>query len=174
MAISKEMWKKLNEQITHEYYAAHLYLQMAAEFERMNLRIFAQRFYIQIEEERLHARKFYDHLIGRGEKVELGKMDAPKKSWKTPLEIMKAAHEHEVYITKLIDDLVKQCEKDGDYASRGMLQYFVDEQVEELAWTSELIELINMSGNQILYVESRLQELIIKINQKAAAKPAVK
>lgn len=167
MAISKEMWKKLNEQVTHEYYAAHLYLQMAAEFERMNLRVFAQKFYIHVEEERMHAKKFFDHLIGRGEKVELGKLDAPKKTWKTALEIMKAAYEHEVHITKLIDELVKQCEKDNDYASRGMLQWFVDEQVEELAWTSELISLIDLAGNQILYVESRLMNTLA---QKPAGK----
>lgn len=160
MTMSKEMWKMLNEQITHEYYAAHLYLQMAAEFERLNLRVFAQKFYLQVDEERSHAKKFFDHLVSRGEKIELGKLDAPKHAWKSALDIVKAAYDHEVFVTKLIDDLMALSIKENDFASRSMLQWFVDEQVEELEWTSELIELINMAGNQILYVESRLMNTL--------------
>jgi len=123
--------KSLNDQIKHELDSAHLYLAMAAHFEAENLPGFARWMQLQSNEERGHAMRIYQHLSDRGVRVALSAIDAPPASFGSPLSIFEAALEHEKKITGLIHSLYAQALQVADYPAQVMLQWFVEEQVEE-------------------------------------------
>ncbi len=157
MALSEKMIQKLNEQVTAEFYSAYYYLGMAVAFDRMGLKILAQRFFQQTDEERLHGMKILQYLLTVGAPVELAEIKKPKQGWSSAEEIIQAAREHEAYVTSLINELVAQAEEDKDYATRSFLQWFVDEQVEEEASMQELLDLVRMAGpDRLIWVEQRI------------------
>jgi ferritin len=56
--------------------------------------------------------------------------------------------EHERYISGRIIDLYKLAQQEGEYASYTLLQWFVDEQVEEEASASEIVEMLKLAGEK--------------------------
>ena len=129
--IKKKIRDAFNEQIQHELFSAYLYLSMAAYFHSLGFDGMAQWMRVQTMEEMTHAMKFFDHINEREGDVELLEIEKPQTKWKSPLEAFKAALKHEKFITGKINDLVKLSNKESDFASKSLLQWFVDEQVEE-------------------------------------------
>ncbi|MCE5186837.1 MAG: ferritin [Planctomycetaceae bacterium] len=129
--IKKKIEKAFNQQINAETYSAYLYLSMSAALERMNLPGFANWMRVQAQEEMTHAMKFFQHIIERGGKVVLAAIDAPPIDWKNVTEIFKEALGHEEKVTGLINDLVDLAAAEKDHAASPMLQWFVNEQIEE-------------------------------------------
>ncbi len=159
MLISAKMCKKLNEQVTHEFYASHLYLEMACAFHVQGLRVFSQRFFKQTQEEREHALKLAKYVLDVGGEVKLAGIDKPTGDFSSAKIMVKAAIDHEMKITKQINDLVALAQGEDDHATRNLLQWFVDEQVEEVGSMAELLQLIEMAGEKnLLLVEARLAQ----------------
>jgi len=160
--ISKKMTTALNKQIAEELKSEYIYLAMAFKFEDMNLPVFAKWFYKQAEEEHEHGMKIAKYIVDQGASVDLEKIDAPKATWKTAQDICNAAVEHEKYITKCIHDLVKAARKENDIATEQMLQWFVQEQVEEVATTSELADMVALAKQpgQLLQLENRVWRMV--------------
>ncbi|MFH1404313.1 MAG: ferritin [Candidatus Altiarchaeota archaeon] len=142
--ISDKMQDAMNEQMNAELYSSYLYLSMSAYFEDRNLSGFAQWMRVQAQEELIHAMKFYTHVIDRGGRVELKAIDLPPKEWKSPLEVFEEAYKHELKVTGLINSLVDLAQGEKDYASNSMLQWFVDEQVEEEASADDIVQKLRM------------------------------
>jgi ferritin len=145
--IGKKMQEAFNKQINEEMYSSYLYLSMAAYFESISLPGFARWFNVQSHEEWFHGMKFYRHIVERGGRVELQAIKEPKKEWSSPLEAFKDSLEHEKYITQRIDKLMDLSVEEKDYASRSLLTWFVDEQVEEEASVTEIVDKIEMTGD---------------------------
>jgi len=137
--INKKMEQAINNQINAEFYSAYLYLAMAADFDSINLKGFAQWMRTQAMEEMTHGKKFYDFLMNRGGKVVLADIKAPPKSWKTPLVAFQDAYKHEEKVTSLINELVDLSIEIKDYATNAFLQWFVNEQVEEESSLNDII-----------------------------------
>jgi len=103
--------------------------------------------------------KFFDHLIERGGDVELQSIEQPPSEWKSPLEAFKGALDHERMITGTINDLYKIADDENDYASRTMLQWFIDEQVEEETNAEKnvrMLEIAGESGQALLMIDKDL------------------
>lgn len=145
--LNKKMQDALNKQITREMYASNLYLSMAAYFAAQNLNGFASWMKIQAEEETQHALKIFDFMLDRGGQPIVSALTAPPTKWKTPLEAFEAAYEHEQLVTGWIYELVEISLKEKDYATHAMLQWFVNEQVEEEANTSQIVDKLKLIGN---------------------------
>lgn len=157
MMISKDMVAGLNGQIANEMSASHKYLAMAYCFEGMGLKVFARRFMEQAEEERGHALKIAKYILDVGGKVALDAVDKPRGDYKNAREIIQGAVDSELTVTRQINDLMAQAEKEKDYATRSFLKWFVDEQVEEVSTMSELLQWVTLAGEQnVFQVESRL------------------
>lgn len=137
----------INEQITHEFYASHLYLAMAAHFEQKNYDGFAQWFRLQSEEEKAHALKLFDFLVERGESIELGQIDKPPSEFGSPVDAFKAALAHEKKVTGLINTCYAAAVEAKDYPSQVMLQWFIEEQVEEEDVTGTAVDRLQMAGD---------------------------
>jgi ferritin len=142
--IDGKMEKAINEQINAELYSAYLYLAMAAYFESANLPGFANWMRVQFQEELAHAMKFYDHMIERNGRVELKAISAPAKSWKGVVPVFEETLAHEREVTALIHKLVDLALKLGDHATNAMLQWFVNEQVEEESTAERILEELKM------------------------------
>ncbi len=148
-----------NEQIQHELYSGYLYLSIAAYFHSQGLDGMAQWMRVQALEEQTHAIKFFDHIIERDGEVELLEIKKPPTVWKSPLEAFRDAYKHEQFITGKINELVKLSKSENDYASGSLLQWFVDEQVEEEASASKNVqnlELTGESGHGLLMLDREL------------------
>ena len=145
--ISKKLQDAINGQISHEFYSSYMYLSMSAYFQTANLPGFANWMMIQSQEEYSHALKFYKHIIERGGKVELEAIDKPKADYKNPLDVMKKVLEHEQKVTGLINALYELAVKEKDYPGQIMLQWFIEEQVEEEKNAAEVIHLLKQIGD---------------------------
>lgn len=161
MMISEAMHKKLDEQVGNEFFASHSYLAMACAFEDMGLKVFAKRFYLQADEERGHALKIVKYLIDVDARALLAAIPAPKTRFESAEEILEDALKHELKVTSQINDLMALAEKDKDYATRSFLQWYVTEQVEEVANIREILALAKMAGpKQMLQLESRIYRMM--------------
>jgi len=145
--ISKKMETAINKQINLEIQSALLYLQMAAHFAHENLNGFAHWMRIQHSEELVHANKLFDYLLQRDGEVTLTAVAAPPKSWKSTLASCEAAYAAEVNNTKQINALMDQAIKENDHATRVILEWFVEEQVEEESSALNLIKQVQLAGN---------------------------
>ncbi|MFZ2324978.1 MAG: ferritin [Ignavibacteriaceae bacterium] len=144
--ISAKMQKALNDQVNEEMFSSYLYLSMAAYFEAKNLKGFANWFRVQSQEEQTHAMKFFNFILQKGGKVSLKQIEIPKSDWKTIPEAFSDTFKHEQKITGLINKLVEVSMAEKDYATHTFLQWFVTEQVEEEANVEDLIQKLEMIG----------------------------
>ncbi|GAB4469491.1 MAG: ferritin [Anaerolineales bacterium] len=157
--IPKAMQDAMNEQIKNELYSAYLYLSMAAHFESKTLGGFANWLRLQAQEELNHAMKFYNFILERGGEVTLKAIDQPPSSWKSNLEAFEQVLQHEQKVTKNITDLYELALKEKDYPSQVMLQWFIEEQVEEEKNATEIIEKLKMieaHGTAVLMLDHEL------------------
>ena len=136
----------VGEQIKHEFYSAYLYLSMAGSFEVANLPGFARWMRKQSEEEREHGMKFFDFLLDRGEQVQLRAIDEPPYAFRSPLDTLEQALEHEKKITSRIHSLYDLAVQENDYPAQVLLNWFVKEQVEEEKAATEIVERLRMAG----------------------------
>ncbi len=145
--ISKKVQQAFNSQLNEELYSSYLYLSMAAHFEAKNLKGFAHWFRIQSQEEYGHALKFFNFILQKGGKVSLTQIATPKTEWNSIAEVFNDTLKHEQKISDLINKLVEVSMEEKDYAAHTFLQWFVTEQVEEEANVEEIIQKIEMIGD---------------------------
>ncbi|MGD2039768.1 MAG: ferritin [Anaerolineae bacterium] len=148
MELSKKMQDALNEQIKEELASAYIYLSMAAYCESINLGGFANWMEAQAGEEQEHAMKFYNFIHDRGGRVKLLALPQPPTEFEGPTDVFEKTLEHEQYITGCIHDLYALAVEENDYASLGILQWFVDEQVEEEKTAGDILELLKKIGDK--------------------------
>jgi ferritin len=148
MELSKTMQDALNEQIKEELASAYIYLSMAAYCESINLPGFAHWMRDQSNEEMAHAMKFYGYIHERGGRVVLQAIEQPPVEFDGPIGVFEKTLAHEQYITGRIHKLYGMAVEEKDYASLGVLQWFVDEQVEEESSATEILELLKMIGDK--------------------------
>ena len=146
--LSKKVQDAINEQIKNELYSGYLYLAMSAYFEAKNLPGFAHWMRLQAEEEQEHALKFFDFVNDRGARVVLQAIDQPPVEWESPLAVFEQTLEHEQKVTGLINQLYELALEENDYPTQVMLQWFIDEQVEEEKNATEIVETLRLAGEK--------------------------
>lgn len=157
--LSKAMQDAINEQIKNEFYSAYLYLSMSAFFQEKNLPGFAAWLHVQFQEEQTHALKLYEHVLDRSGHVDLLPIAQPPSFWKTDLEAFQQVLEHEQHVTALINKLYETALAEKDYAAQVLLQWFINEQVEEEKNATEIVEqlkLIDAHASAVLMLDHRL------------------
>lgn len=145
--IGKKMEKALNDQIKAEIDSAFLYLSMSSYFRSVNLDGMAKWMAVQYKEEMGHAMKLYEHVIDRGGRAKIPGVAEPKQEWKSPLDAFKAAYVHERKVTGLINNLVKLAAAEKDNPAAVLLNWYVEEQVEEEASTDKIVKLLDRLGD---------------------------
>ncbi|NCA73568.1 MAG: ferritin [Gammaproteobacteria bacterium] len=147
--ISEKVVKAVNDQINMEYYSAFLYLGMSNEMDAKGYRGYGKWLFLQYKEEMEHAEKFIGFLQTRGAEPVLSTINAPGKVPSVPLDVAKAAYEHEMKVSASIDKIYELANKEGDHASASFLKWFIDEQVEEEENTRNIIDMFGAAGKDV-------------------------
>jgi ferritin len=157
--MDKKMVEAINTQLNFEIESAHVYLAMQNYFAAKALKGFEHWFQVQFREELEHAQKFMDYLNDRGERVEIRGFENPKNEFESVLEILEISLNHEKEVTRRINNLMKMAIEISDYATISLLNWYIDEQVEEEANFSELIDKVKMiSNNGIFMLDKELRK----------------
>jgi ferritin len=146
--LSKALQNAINGQIQHEFYSAYLYLSMSAHFETVHLPGCARWMRLQSQEEAAHAMKLFDFVLEREGRVVLQAIEQPPAQFKSPVTVFQQALEHERKVTGMIHRLYELAAKENDYATQVMLQWFIEEQVEEERTANDIVEQLKMIGDQ--------------------------
>lgn len=171
--ISPKIQDAINAQINAEFWSAYLYLSMGMHFEAEGHAGIANWFRIQFKEEQAHAEIFINYLNSRGGRVELKPIEAVPTTWESPLAAFEATLAHEEKVTALINNLYALAEQEHDYATRGKLDWFVSEQVEEEETAQQLIDrlkLIAGDGLALYMLDQELKARVYNVPAPLAAK----
>ena len=161
--ISESMEKALAKQLNDEFFSAYLYLAMSAYCSHREFSGAAHWFKTQYDEEHQHATRIYNYLIDQGVHVELKQIDRPENDFGSLLDVFKSSLIHEQKMTANLNELSDQALKEKDHATYNLLQWFVNEQVEEEATVSEIIsklKLVAEDGYGLLMIDNELSSRV--------------
>ncbi len=166
--MNKKVQDAFNYQLNRELYSAYLYLSMAAYLESVKLVGFAVWMVAQAGEERTHAMKLYRYLTANDGRVELAAVEEPPRTWDSPLEVFEHVYAHEQKVTGLIDKLVALVAEEDYQDADDMLQWFVDEQVEEEESASDVLKKLKRIGGD----EDALAKLDSEMGKRGTTPPS--
>ncbi len=147
MALSDKLAQELNNQVNKEWFSSYLYQSMAAYFESINLKGCSNWMRVQAQEEDFHAKKFFNYIASRGNRITLEAIQKPQSDWKSILDVFQNVLEHERLVTASINNLMKIAKSENDYASETFLQWFITEQVEEEENALEIVDRLKFLGD---------------------------
>ena len=152
--ISKKMADRINLQINREMYSALLYLGMAATMKEKGYTGIGKWLTVQYHEEMFHAMKFAKYLEEQGAAVVYGQIDKPTFNDGSVKEYFEQVLKHEQFVTSSIREIVELARAEKDYATENLLQWYINEQVEEEANDNEILQTIDLmgSGGHSLYM----------------------
>ena len=145
--VSKTIEKALNNQIKVENESSHFYLAMASWAENQGLNGVANFLYKHSDEERMHMMKLIRYVNERGGKAEIPATDKPPVKFESLQAIFKMLLDHEIKVSLEINEVVEMCLKEKDYATHNFMQWYVSEQIEEEALAREILDKLNLIGN---------------------------
>lgn len=146
MLISKELNAAINEQVGHEFQAAHQYANIACYFDSLGLKKLGKMFIKQSEEEHSHAMKFVDYVMETGGKVAVPAVVATQSEFGSVEEAVQLSLDWEWEVTRRINALMALSIEQKDYAAQDFLRWFVTEQVEEISTMDNLLKIVRQSG----------------------------
>ena len=159
MLISKPMNAALNEQVGHEFGASLQYVQIASYFDGEGLPMLARHFFKQAEEEREHAMKFVRFINDANGDLAIPAIPAPKSTFSSAEDAVKLSHDWEVTVTNQCKRLVDIAIKDNDHITKQFLDWFMQEQLEEVSSMDMLLRMVRRAGESgLLFIENYLQQ----------------
>jgi len=144
---------QLNEQVGHELAAHNQYLACAVHYDALTMPRTAAFFYAQALEEREHAMMMVRYLLDTDAEVALPALPAPRSSFDDVVAPIALALEQEKQVTRQINALVRTARDEDDYAAEQFLQWFVKEQVEEVATMSDLLAVATRNASDVDDIE---------------------
>ena len=153
MIVNQKVVAVMNAQIQSEFGASAQYIAIAIYFDEEGLPDLAAFFYEQSLEERDHAMKFVHFLLEAGAKPIIPSLPDMRNEFSSAAAAVQFALEQEMKVTNQINNLVRIAKEENDFASHNFLQWFVDEQVEEVDSMTTLLQTIRHAGSSLLLVE---------------------
>src|SRR5215217_3058002 len=144
---------RLNEQIANEFAAHQQYVACAVYYDAETLPQLARFFYRQALEERDHAMMMVQYLMDADADVTIPGVAAPKASFADIVAPVALALEQEKRVTEQINGLAAAAREAGDYTSEQFMQWFIKEQVEEVATMSDLLRVVERSKDDPMAIE---------------------
>ena len=145
--MNAELLKSLNQHLTLEFRAAHEYLAMAVWLAEHDLPGFAGWMRKQSADELMHANKIIDHLVERDQKVTLPAVAQPPSDWSTAEALVGHILRNEQEVTASINNLYEMAVRTTDHPAQVLLQWFVNEQMEEEASARALLGRLKLAGS---------------------------
>jgi bacterioferritin B len=149
----KSFAQALNDQISNEFSAAMQYIGAAVYYDAETLPRLAHFFYRQAAEERDHAMMMVQYLIDTGEEVRIPDIEAKQTRYDAVVDPVKMALEQEKRVGEEIFGLFELAREIKDYRAEQFMQWFVKEQVEEVALMQDLLNVVERSKDNLPLVE---------------------
>jgi bacterioferritin B len=146
----------LNEQIAYEFAASQQYVANAVYYDGQTLPRLATFFYAQAVEERNHAMMMVRYLLDTDATVSIPGVAAPETKFADVAAPVALALEQEKRVSDQIASLTGVAREEGDYLSEQFLQWFLKEQVEEVASMSALLTVVKRSADSPMLIEDYL------------------
>ena len=146
----------LNEQIANEFAASQQYVGAAVHYDSETLPRLASFFYRQAVEEREHAMMMVQYLLDVDEEVRIPDIEAKESRFDDDVAPVRMALEQEKRVGEEIYALFELAREIKDYRAEQFRQWFVKEQVEEVALMQDLLNVVERSSQNLLLVEDYL------------------
>jgi ferritin len=146
----------LGEQIAYEFGASQQYIAVAVYYDDETLPRLAAHFYRQSLEERNHAMMMVQYLLDAGEQISIPGVAAPTVRFADVVEPVVLALAQEKRVTEQIGGLATLARDKGDYAGEQFMQWFIKEQVEEVASMTSLLKVVERARENPLLAEEYL------------------
>ena len=147
---------RLNEQIGHEFAAHQQYVAIAVYYEGETLPRLAAFFYAQALEERNHALMMVRFLLDQDLDPQIPGTDAPQSAFADVVAPVALALDQERRVTAQINELAGLAREHEDYTSEQFMQWFIKEQIEEIATMSDLLRVVERARENPLLAEEYL------------------
>lgn len=148
---------QLNEQIAHEFAAEQQYTACAVYYDTLTMPQTANFFYRQAAEERGHAMMMVQYLVDQDAQVTIPGVDAPRIQFDDIIAPVSLALDQEKRVTAQINELTKIAREENDFASDQFMQWFIKEQVEEVATMSDLLNVVTRSTSNVEAIEEYVE-----------------
>jgi ferritin len=143
----------LNAQIGNELAAHNQYLACAVHYDAETMPRMAAFFYGQALEERDHAMMMVQYLLDTDAPVVIPGVEAPQSTFADVVAPMELALDQEKRVTEQVNALLRIAREESDFASEQFLQWFIKEQVEEVATMSDLLTVVTRNRDDLEGIE---------------------
>jgi len=145
--LSEKLKTALSEQVNAEYYSAYLYFSMSATADGMGLKGAANWLFAQAQEEMAHGTHMYQYILERGAAPSFAAIKKPPASFVGVNEMFEMVLEHEQKVTKSINAIATLAMQESDHACYQFMMWYVNEQVEEEASATEVLDKLRLIGD---------------------------
>lgn len=161
--LKESLTKVLSEQVNAEYYSAYLYLTMSAYVDGLGYKGFANWLFVQAQEEMAHGTHIFEYILERGAKPAFADICVPETSFDGIKSVFAKVLSHEQHVTELINSIASITMKESDHAAYNFIMWYVNEQVEEEATATELLDKINIMGENTGLLYNLDAELALRV-----------
>ncbi|MFL6142752.1 MAG: ferritin [Labedaea sp.] len=148
--------QSLQDQVRNEFTAAQQYVALAVWFDGQDLPQLARHFYRQSLEERNHAMMIVQYLLDNDIKPVISGVPDVRNDFGEPAELIELALNQERAVTDDVIALAKTARDEDDYKGEQFMQWFLKEQVEEVAQMSTLLNVVKRAKGNMFDVENYL------------------
>jgi ferritin len=143
----------LNAQIGNELAAHNQYLACAVHYDAETMPQMAAFFYAQALEERDHAMMMVRYLLDTDAEVTIPGVEAPVATFADVVAPVRLALDQEKRVTEQVNGLLRIARDESDFASEQFLQWFIKEQVEEVATMTDLLAVVTRNQDDLEDIE---------------------
>ena len=145
--------EQLNAQIGQEFAAHQQYVACAVHYDLLTMPRMASFFYRQALEEREHAMMMVQYLVDCDEPVVIPATPAPQSGFADVVEPVRVAVDQERRVAGQVNALTSVAREENDFASDQFMQWFIKEQVEEIATMSDLLTVVTRASHDLEAIE---------------------
>ena len=172
-ALDTKFHQLLQDQIASELSASNQYLAVAIYADGEDLPQLAALFYRQSVEERNHAMMLVQSLLDRDLPAEIPALEPVQNAFATPRDAIALALTLERVVTDQVARLAATARDEGDYLGEQFMQWFLKEQVEEVAQMTTLLRIAERAGTDLFHLEDFVaREMCAPTADPAAPKAA--
>lgn len=159
--------KLLHDQINNEFAASHQYIAIALYYDNHDMPQLAKHFYEQSVEERNHAMMIAQYFLDRDMDVAIGGVDAPQTAFADYMEPLHLALAQEKSVTEQIVNLARTARDEGDYLGEQFMQWFLQEQVEEVSTMTTVCAIAERAAGNLFDLENFVERELNGGSQEA-------
>lgn len=161
----------LHSEIGNFFDVSYQHVAIAVYFDHRDLAHLAAHFYSRAEEKRRNALMVIRYFVDRNMSVELPAVGAAVSGFTDVHAPLALALENENRLTDDIAELTRTAREEGDYLGEQFGQWFLQEQVDEVARMNSLVTTARRAGGNLFRLETFVERELAGAPEKVGASP---